>query len=657
MTVLSQVVSLWERQFHFAKKTKHRVFGRTSRALRDYYGSPETVLPVVPENEDYPADMDVLIADGTSSRSARLNKAAEFVALMMPYIFAQVPKRTVTQRFGQLPPVLAQIAGQSQMLAGERAAAPLLEWVLNWLPKETGLARETRSALPDALVSGMGVLWHSLADTSQGILPTSDFLPIDRLVFDADARSQKEAGFIFRVQKHAAWRLADTYQMPVERFREAQTNTASNNFRAQAASSIDDDIDDFARPTDEKGDIVTYFEVYSRVGLGFQLPTAPASDDLNEGGDNPEAIQNLAAAVQATGPYIRLVIVPGIPYPINLPPEIMTGTGAIEQIKAALEWPIPYHEDRFSPWPFSDCVFYPEATNPYGISPLRGAFPLLRFKDNVFSWAMNRIRRSCRDLIITSKELKKEVEDAIANGQDFEMVGTDGQAVDVEKLIHVVQFPEIKRDVPEVLAMADRAFEDSTGMTPLMYGTTNRAMRSATEAGIVQSHTTSRPDDYAECVTAWHSDIARKEAIATRLYMSPKTIAGIFREPDPELAQAAGQQWGPFSQIFAQFVATPDATRANAEWAYQVEAGGSRRKNQQKLIEDLHQIVPVLAPILSPFAIAGLQSGQMALIEPLNGLIETIGRALDTSLDKLKIPPVALPPPEEEGGGKEKSSA
>lgn len=650
MSVMSQLVALWERQYEFARKAKRRLFGRTASALWDYYGSSERMLSVLPEGENYPAEMDQPFPDGTSSvHTARLNKSYEFVALMMPYLFAQLPNRTVSQRVGQLPPELAQLAGQSQQLAAESAGSALMEWILNYLPGETHLSREIRAALPEALVTGMGYVWHELEETPQGILPASFFESNKRILFDADARTQNEAAFIIRVRRHPAWRLAETYGISADLLRQGR-HTSRSFYQQSVSSFTDEDGENEDRPIDERGDIVEYIEIYSRVGLGFQLPAGPEGDELGSMADNPEALRNLGAAIDTVGPHIRLVIVPGVPFPINLAPDTLIGTGAIEQITEAIQWPIPFFEDRFSPWPFSDCIFYPESSNPYAISPLRGGLPIQRFLDHVYTWLMTRVRRSCRDLIVTSKELEEALQNAIEKGDDFEIVPVEGNASDVQKLIHVVEFPDVKRDIIEVLHLAERAYEQNTGMTPLLSGTTQRAMRSATEANVLQGHTTSRPDDYAQQVEDWHSRIARKDAIATRLFMSPRTVAQIFREPDPELAQQQGQSFGPFTQIFAQFVSTPDAVRANAEWAYGVEAGSARRKNQQKALDDMQQIVPLFAPHLFQVAMAGLQSGQFELIEPWNGLVETVGTALDTSLDRLKIPPVTLPPPPEGAG-------
>jgi hypothetical protein len=589
-----------------------------------------------------PTESDQAFPDGTSPiRTARLNKAWQYIATVMPFVFAQVPDRIVSQRIGQLPPELAALVAQSPTFTMEQYAAVLMQWFLNWSCKEYGLAREARTALPEALGKGVGLLWHELVDTPYGVIPGSFHESEANLLKDGDSERTGDCAFVVRVRRHPAWWLEQTYGVSADQIRTSQKSMAQSSYYHLASRASQGLTDN-----DEDGDVVTYYEVYSRMGLGWQLPDAPKPGDVDRT-ENAERLQNLAEAVQATGPNLRLVIVPGMKFPINLPPDRMVGTGAVAEIRARLEWPIPFHEDPFSPWPFSECVYHPEADNPWGVSPIRAGLPILRFLDNVYQHLSIRIRRSCRALVVTAAELDQGVKDAIADGVDLEMVDLAGSAGRrISEMIDIIEFPQVKKDTFDVLLTFEQAFEEITGLTPLLAGQTDRAMRSATEAQILQGHATSRPEYYAKCTEAWLSDVARKEAIAARLFVEPRTVGQLFREPD----QAEGQVPGVLTHLWSEFVNTDDRAAAAAEWAYQVEAGGAQRKNREKLIADAQTLTTALAAPLLQF---GTATGYM---DAWNGLLEVLGKAMDTPLDKMRLPNFTPPTEEESQSGGQTSA-
>jgi hypothetical protein len=616
---LRAICNLWIAQAKLCREKKEREFGHTAAELWKFLGRPFEELYVTEEDAESEP-----FKDGKKPvRFARLNKSFEFLALMMPHVFASVPHRVVTPRVLDLPEELVALTHQApetaQALQAEQWGALLLQVLMNYLPTETGLARESRRCLPEAFVKGRGVLWHENEETNSGWVPGSFMESVDGLLIDADAKSLRRANYIIREREDPAWWLAQTYGVSARELRASGKSAYNAAVDASYENSRKGEGETEGPP---QGDVVKYIEVYSLMGLGFRLPDSPKPEIL-QGEQDPEALVNLAHASQAAGDAVHLVIVPGVDHPINLPPRKMTGTGAIAEMTAALEWPIDFHQDKFDPWPFTELDFYNDGDSAWSVSPLRAALPLQRFIDHVYTYLLTRVRRTSRDLIVYAKEVESAIKNAIHAGFDLQMVPYDGRpGEDLSKMISTVQFPEIRPELLDVLVRAEYAFEQITGMSPLLRGQTKRQIRSASEATILEGHATSRPDDYADCVEAWQTRVARKECLAVRKYVSPHQVARLFRQPPQS----------PLIDLYEKWVQMPDMAEASAEWAYSVEAGSGRRRNLQKQAADAQAMVQSFAPFASQFAMAGL-------VEPWNTLVDKVGQGMDVSLAGMKIAP------------------
>lgn len=644
MSLLQSTNDLWTKQIDASAKSKYVHFGRVANELWKYLGEPYNKLYIEQGLHDGSGtSSDQAFPDGEyPHHTARINKSFEFIALMIPYVFASVPHRLATSQVPALPPDLMAMLSQTgpetvQRHAMEKAAASLLGWMMNYLPDQTGLAAESRAALPEAFCKGRGVLWHELVDTSDGVIPGSFYESVDGLYLDPDSERVNDCSFIIRKRRMAAWKLSEIYKIPVDQIRGAGRSSLRLSADAVIAESHQSDNerddssyrDDSSDKPNTAGDVVVFYEIYSRMGLGWQLPDAPQPAD--ETGDE-EIAANLGEALAITGPFIHLVIVPGMKHPLNLPRHIMTGTGAVSAIAEALKWPIPFHVNQFSPWPCSMLDFYSESKNPWAISPLRAALPLQKFIDHAITYLLNRVRHSCRTIIPISGDLQDDFKDAMESAADFTMIETDVDVEELKKKIAFIAFPDIKPDVFQVVSMAERIFEQITGMNSLLSASPQRAMRSASEAQVLNAFATNRPDDYAQQVEGWQSEVARKEALMTRMYVNPKMIQKLFREE--------GQQRSPLTELWVAMIATDDPVRASSEWAYQVEAGSARRKNKQKQVADANQLIQTYLPAAMQY---GFTQGDFG---PANQLTAIFGEALDLPLERLFFPNIQPPPPE-----------
>ena len=644
MDLLAQVVDLWLKQVEHCRQSKWKHFGKTAAKAWGFLGKNYRQLYLEQGSDSNP------FPDGKAPRyKTRLNKSREFIALMMPYVHAKVPNRLVMPRWPNMPSDVLQIipeAAQTLMAnnARGRVLSYLMNWYLNYLPNENGLYREQRTALPEALVKGRAVLWHTLKERSTGPIPVSTFDTVDHLYIDADCQQMRDAGFIVRKRRTQAWKLARMFEVGVDKIRGQH-----ESYQSQSVYEIQNDD---AEPNFKKErDICEWFEIWSRMGIGHRLLGVP------------DSMKDISDQLDKLGDYVYLAILPGMKHPLNLPPELL-GVGpdgefiaSDDEIRARVDWPVAYYEEDENPWPCSVLDFFPNQSDPWASSPLESALPMQEFLDHAYTFLMNRIGTTSRNLVITSTELEEAVDDGLVEGFDLELLKASGNpGVDVQRLIHMLQFPEVNKDFWQVIGLAERAFEQASGMDPLLYGGSGpRQMRSAEEAANREAHLTSRPDDLADCVEEWNSRIAAKEAQAARLYVRAAHIAPLFGEEsapvDPMTGQPLVDEWmmGPLTAAWNEFVVSDDPAEAAAELRYTVEAGSGRRKNKAKQAADATQIVQTL---LQPFLQFGMSTGSLG---PYRGLMEYMGDAFDMPVDKLLLPDLAppampqnQPPPEDQ---------
>ena len=616
---IAAVQELWLRQIEAAKKTKERQFNKQAARAWGFLDKTYTQLHMqADENGDPRAFMD---ADGPRHR-VRRNLAREYVNLMMPYVFAQIPHRLATPRRPPLPPELAPMfPAAPQTKAGlpvsiaESFGSYMMSWYLNWTPGEYNLMDEFRMGLPESLVKGRSVFWYSIQNTVNGPMPVTEYDTVDYMLIDPDCEHYRDAAYIIRKRRLSAWRLSQMVGVPAKDIRKAYASHIAMSASLNSFSAEGDD--------DTESDVVEYYEVYSRFGIGAQLPHA--DPDLAE----------IASVLESLGPHVYLMIVPGMKHPLNMMPEHF-GAGSLEtELKARLSWPLPVYES-YDPWPCTVVDFSPNTSDPWAASPLQGAMPLLVFLDHAYSWMMSRIRVSSRDLILCAQEIEESLDDAIESGADQQIVQVTKATLDqIGKFVHVLQFPEIKADFWNVISKVEYAFERASGMAPLLYGETGgRQMRSAAEADIRQGNATSRAEYMAECVEAAMSRMAAKEAIITRMFVPPPYA--LFGEMLPQGGQP--DMTTPYGLYWSALVNTDDPAEAVGEYTYQVEAGTARRQNKQAQIADMQSLTQtLLPPLLQAYQMTGNPS-------PANALIGVIGQAMDRNLDGLMLPPLQLQP-------------
>jgi hypothetical protein len=333
--------------------------------------------------------------------------------------------------------------------------------------------------------------------------------------------------------------------------------------------------------------------------------------------------------------FAYMVIAPGVPFPLNLPPEVLLDPERAEEVQTRLNWPIPFHQAS-DPWPCSVLDFYPNAGNPWAASPLEGSLPLLIFLDHLYSFIMGRIRTTCRDIIVTNAALEDSLREALKSAVDQEIITIDGDLAEINRMINILDFKEVNGDYWKIVQAIERAFERASGMDPLLYGGgSGTQMRSAREADIREGHVTSRPNDFADMVEDWNSRIAHKEAIATRLLVPPPYQ--LFGEEPIGTEDGLDYSNSPLSLAWASLVNTEDPGEAASHMRYTVEAGSGRRKNRQAMIADANNLSNTLLPSLQAYASA---TGDTA---PFNAMLDILAETYEQPLNRLHLKPIPLP--------------
>lgn len=629
MSLLSSLVDLWLKQIKAADTTKLADFDRQAEECWKYYLKDYDDIYVRSEDSGFPVSVYKL----------RLAKARQFVSLMMPFAHQRVPVRTVSPSTHRFPPELAAAVPEAaarleQIRPQDELRANIMQWIVNYLPNEYGLSRESKIVLPEAFVKGRCLVWLDAVQAPVGLIPAHCAESVNNVLCDPDAEQWRDCAYIVRIRHRSAYRIAEDfaqYGITAEMLRSQQTSQWLEAARTSTSASLRSNRS--ADVEEARGDVITYFEVFSRIGVGSVLR------------DSPKEIQPLVNAVDSLGGNVWLAICPGLNRPLNLSQEMFDlaamDSAAADDIVNALSWPIATFEDFANPWPCQTLDFLPNTDNPWSTSPLWGAIPLLRFLDGSYNFVFERIHRTSKDLHLLSQSLEEAVKQAIERGKDQEIVYVNGKPGDDMKSLYApFVFQPLKQEIFEAIRMAEQQFEQFTGMTPLLSGAEDaRQVRVAADIEARERHVTSRPQDYADGVEEWQGRIGRAEAVASRLIIEQSVIARMAREPEPEQPGAMPKGgWGPISMLWHDLLATDDPVIANAELDYSVESGSGRRKNQSKFMNDVTQLTQTIGPVAAQMIPQGN-------VGPWNALVQMLGEGLDRDMTDFLVPPPQPGPP------------
>lgn len=628
-SLLAPVVSAWLKKIQLAWDFKQEEFGRDAETCMQFFDGPYDFMYGLRRGTNGNGFTFTGNADDfpRPTFAMTVNKVAEMVQLFGPILYARNPIRKVNPRvvpeipsgafapfdpnvFGPLFQKLNDINTIQRSVDESRSV--MLENYLNYTPDALNLKDHARRAVDEALIKGMGVLWtRPYMSPSTGKKFIGSFYDtVDNLVIDPDMETIAEAGWIAKRCVHPVWQVEKDFGL--------MPGTLSGNlesYNQQGNISSEGSLMDYKRKQGKTNDLLVYWKIYSKVGVGGRLS-----------GVSKEMMEPL----DGYGDYAYLAVCDKVDYPLNVPPDIQN-TADDTEIKKRLEWDTPFWAN--DNWPFTPIIFHERPRKVWPMSHLKPGLGELKFINWVYSFVASKIRVSCRDFLAMKKSLGEEIKSTILHGNDYELLEIDETHGTVNEVVQFLQHPNFNSDIWRVLEAVERNFEKRVGLTELVYGETAASYRSASEAQVKSDQTRIRPDDMANKVEDAMTDVAKKEALAARWHITGRDVVNIMGKP--------------MAFLWDQLIVSSDPADICHNLEYRIAADSVRKPNRQREADNMSQAMQNLFPNLWSYASG---TGDYSAV---NSLLQDWAKSLDLDVTKYLIQP---PPPQpqaapEAGGG------
>jgi hypothetical protein len=563
------------------------------------------------------------------------NRVFEAVKLFGAVIYHRNPVRTVTPtRYPFVTPEVIGVMDDQSMMAYQQAAqetiqksdirktvALLMERILNYSPNECDLKTHSRRVVDEGIIKGMGVWWTELVN-----LPGSDMAmvgsfadSVDNFTMDPDATEIEDITWCAKRCVHPIDEVAEKYGY--ERDVLEKHLSAAKPVESQSDSGVFDDAEYpyKGRRSGKSNELVTYWKIWSKTGVGDRLKDAP---------------KELVGAFDGLGKNCYIVVCEGIDHPLNISPELLSApadeeSGAPEQVFMAVQWPIPFWAEP-NGWPFVPLDFHRKPGYIWPISHIKPGIGELRFLNFGLSFIAQRVATSCETLIGVSKAADQDIKDQILAKSEkglkvIEISETLGRSVN--DLISVFQLPEVTPELWKIMDAVALQFDKRVGLTELAYAMTSSQIRSAAEANVKAEQLSVRPDDMANRLEDAMSLMARREAFAARWLLEGKDV-------EPIIGPLGAAAW-------EQHVRALEPSVVAREFEYRIEAGSARKPNKATRVEQMQAALQTLGPILQGLV-------PMGIVDPLNSLLTDWADSLDIDAKPYLIPPP--PPPQPPAG-------
>lgn len=478
--------------------------------------------------------------------------------------------------------------------------AIILETLANYYQKEGAKKTESRQAITEAIVTGLGLLEVQF-DTPPGggaRVPQCRFLSNRDFLIDPDASYWRDVTFIAIRRVSPSNQVEAKFGLPPGSLKgKHAANTAIAGKSTGDAKRHGD-----GKLTNTCYDRVEYYDVYCKNGAGQHLKI----------GDKDRKIEGL----DTLGDFVYLAICGECDYPLNLPPSFpladpMTGEATIEALEATA-WPAPYWNDAATDggWPVTRLFFYESPGKTWPISMCKACLPEMRFVNWCMSFLADGVAAGSKIYVASLKAASESIREQLLTGRGpfttIELEAITGR--NINEIISFLQAPTFNIDIWKMLAEVNERIDKALGLTELAYGLSGRQMRSAAEAQYRQSNINIRPDDMASQVEDWLSISATREIQMLRW-------KGEYEDVEPILGGIA-------AQVFATQILTRDVSAITREFSFRVEAGTARKPNKDTRIAQLNEIGQYLLPVAQ-------QAMQMGVAKPFNAFMEDYGRAMD----------------------------
>ncbi len=489
------------------------------------------------------------------------------------------------------------------MTPGEFKAAlraELARVYLNFTPRALDLKGESRPGITECLIKGLGILWVEIFGYGPARkLAGLSHVSCDDLLVDPDAKTLRQAQWIARRRRRPVYEVESEFGREpgsLKGVAESINQTADLNALPADARIAE-------RVTGETSDIIVYYEIWSRMGMGSHLKN-PITEALAD--EDPEA-----SLLDQLGDFVFLAVSPAHPEsPLNINPEWFEGEllppeEILQRLAEAVSWPVPFHEHPIHPWPFAPLTFHQV---PNQVWPQAHVAPVLSYQKAINwidSFLMGRIKITSRSFMVVPQGLDDDVKEAILGDEDLTMLEIGSKIPQtMQQICSFLNHPEVNKDVWAIRASFQKAFEDGTGVTELNTGGEPRTqIRSAEEANFRRDILNVRPDDMANLCEDWWALAAELEMAAAAHLLGPEDVAPIFNE---EFNQAVpgpnGQtypQIGPLTQQWMDLIHGMSAWELLSCLDFSIEEGSGRKPNLDKQLADVDQAMSTFMPMLT----------------------------------------------------------
>lgn len=469
------VVRTWERLIKKAmQSTSRKRFLDDADEIKEFYHGPHRKL--------------FMDAEGwhsfEESAQVTVNKTSQYVRVVGPSLYNKNPTRTVTPK---------------RTTSRSRYLSEVLSDYLNYTPDETNLRREGRLTTDESLICGMGVYGHEI-DPMSGLVK-SRYESCDNIEIDPDCERVEDAMWIARRRRRAIWEIEEEYGERAEGIRPATPDKYYPDDEQKGLPEVDEYATrsrSLEKITGESNHMVTVWEIWSRMGVGFRSKVAHEMEDEHRDGE-PDA--EGAQGYSDDERFKYMVIVFKHDRPLHIGP-----------------WPVPFHLDGEWPFTFQSFLHFPR--DPWPIAPLKPALGIQKALDFVASFLLDKTKNHARNIVACDEDIYDELYEVLSEGADLPVVRfkrtPDGRGL--KERIDWIQPPPLTGDLREVARMLEKLFEEQTGLTEILMGLSERAFRSAEEARMKDRNSRLTIEDMADEVEYTLTRCARKEALML-LYM------------------------------------------------------------------------------------------------------------------------------------------
>lgn len=410
----------------------------------------------------------------------------------------------------------------------KQAISEMIEKVANYCVKELGLFTEREQAIIESLIVGGGPRLTEIVQLpgTQQKLVGSNFITMNDLVYDPDARRDKDCKWMAVQCRHPAWLVARLYGIPEEDLRPNTASTVSEKFHDALLTNAGRGNVKTAPQKDE----VVYWKIWSRMGCGTRLRAKSARTPALEAMD------------QQLGDWCFLVVTDCCDYPLNFGPHTLQQAAQIaptlpdpmQVLRLMVQWPIQFYYDVDDPWPITLYRYHHRNNSPYPVPHLEFCLSYIKFLVWVICFVADKTYRSNRDFWLIDESVSEQLKQAIIDGEDEAIIKLrDLDQKTVQQFVQMLEAPGIKKELLDVYAFFENKFQKASGLTDLLQAQFEQASepRSATQSSIMNDASKLRPNDMAAKVKRTDTRIARKEAIAALSILGGQDVQGVLGIP------------------------------------------------------------------------------------------------------------------------------